>query len=77
MPKFGEYMESCPHLQDPELQPRPVNGFNVEIGRPQSRCLLMPPCWHGGNLAWWLSGGSLLDYGVCRPEECPRLKDEQ
>ena len=74
---FSEYMLNCKHRQEPEIIRRPVNGLNIEIGQPLSRCLLKPPHPHGSNLLWWMSGGSLLDYGVCCRNDCTEMKEAE
>lgn len=62
----------CPDRRQPALERRPVNGLNVEVGEPQARC--MRRCPDGRGAAWVLSGGSLLDYGVCCQASCPRAQ---
>jgi len=64
----------CLNRVVPERTRRPVNGLNIEIGAAQPRCLFRPPHPHGGNLAWFLSGGSVLDYGVCEQYACYRAQ---
>ena len=65
----GNVAESCQYRLTPETQRRPNNGLNVEIGAPRFRCKLKSP--DGRGLAWLLSGGNVLAYGVCTPFSCP------
>jgi hypothetical protein len=82
---WAELAKHCCNRVEPELLRRPVNGLNIEIGAPQPRCLFRSPdgrgfTKNGGSLDWYLSGGSVLDYGHCQQSECywgkgPKEKD--
>ncbi len=79
---FGAFSEACPHRRAPDLERRPGNALNVEIGAPLIRCLLQPPDGRGvtrdgGTLDWLRSGGSILSYGNCAEDCCPRLMVNQ
>lgn len=65
--------ELCGSCVEPVLERRPVNGLCVEIGSPAARCKLKSP--DGRGLAWLLSGGSVLAYGLCRMP-CPWMPGE-
>jgi hypothetical protein len=63
----------CQFRERTEIIRRPANALNIEIGAPADRCLMRPPGgWREGrsNMAWLLSGGSVLSYGLCCGE-CP------
>ena len=62
----------CRYRIDLELPRRPVNGLNIEIGAPASRCTLKPPAhWPDGMVLRWLaSGGEALVLGKCTGN-CP------
>lgn len=69
---WGEFSAGCGHRAQPELERRPANALNIEIGTPAARCLARPPDGRGvtrdgSTLAWLRSGGSLLAYGRCAP----------
>lgn len=77
---WGEYSEGCLAKQTPPLERRPVNGLNIEIGQPMPRCTLQPPDGRGitrdgSTLAWLHSGGSLLAYGRCTRDTCPKRRE--
>jgi len=59
-----------------QVQRRPVNGLNVEIGQPLPRCLnKLPEHWTGtgaSSARWIASGGSALVFGYCTPNACPK-----
>jgi hypothetical protein len=63
----------CSNRVDPALERRPANALCIEIGTPMPRCLFREP---GGskegrsNLAYLLSGGSILAYGICEQAHC-------
>ena len=67
---FAELRPLCPDARTGPLLRRPGNALNVEIGAPMMRCLQRSP--DGRGLAWMMSGGSLLAYGLCTPGGCPR-----
>lgn len=67
---FSDLAARCPDARQPELERRPGNALNVEIGTPQRRCVRMSP--DGRGAAWLLSGGSLLAYGPCSSAACAR-----
>lgn len=60
----------CPSRVQPAVERRPANALNVEIGTPMARCLERSP--DGRGLVWWMSGGSVLAYGVCTQRACCR-----
>jgi len=61
----------CPHQMDIDVERRPGNALNVEIGAPLPRCNRKSP--DGRGLVWLMSGGSPLAYGNCTPLHCPTL----
>jgi hypothetical protein len=63
---------NCKFREVPELERRRANALNVEIGSPSPRCTQKSP--DGLGLRWWLSGGSLLSYGVCDVRNCPEKR---
>lgn len=69
---FAELCDRCPSARFPELPMRPGNALNIEIGTPMPRCLEQSP--DGRGVAWLLSGGSVLAYGICGRRECPRAQ---
>ncbi len=74
MSGFKDYAEKCPNRVEAELERRPVNGLNVEIGAPAPRCKLRTPeHWpEGVGAARWLaSGGSALVLAPCSGGPCP------
>jgi hypothetical protein len=71
---WNELSSSCEYRIEPELERRPCNGLNVEIGQPMPRCSRRSPDRYG--LRWVLSGGSPLAYGLCVQGRCPRAKEE-
>ena len=70
--RFDDLCALCPSRIELEVERRPANALNVEIGTPVPRCRLRSP--DGRGSAWLLSGGSPLAYGVCSARECPRAK---
>lgn len=68
----GGFDLDCPDRRQPDLERRPVNGLNVEIGTPLARCMRQSP--DGRGAVWVLSGGSILAYGVCCRASCPLEK---
>ena len=68
---WPELATHCPNRIEPEIERRPVNGLNIEIGSPQPRCSHRSP--DGRGLAWLVSGGSVLAYGCCEQRQCPRV----
>ena len=73
--RFSDLSPRCPSRRAPALERRPANALNVEIGSPQTRCLLRSP--DGRGLAWLASGGSLLAYGTCSYVDCPRRRNQE
>lgn len=66
--RFSVVLESCGSRVQPELERRPGNALNVEIGQPQARCLnKRPDHWPEGmsSLRWVASGGEALVFGSC------------
>jgi hypothetical protein len=74
---FAKYAEKCPNLVKLEVERRPGNALNVEIGTPIPRCKLCPPPhWRGASVTrWLLSGGSPLVLGACTRVFCPLKPD--
>ena len=75
-PLFHIYREGCTARLRGEIERRPGNALNVEIGAPIDRCLdKRPHTWHEGSVSgvrWLASGGDPLIFGPCAPT-CPRL----
>ena len=71
---WANLSEYCNNRVVPEIIRRPVNGLNVEIGRPRARCLYRSP--DGRGLTWYLSGGSAVDYGLCEQLHCEHCNIE-
>ena len=73
---FDTYRLTCGARLVPDLERRPGNALNVEIGQARERCLDKSPAeWAGRGVSgvrWLGSGGSPLVFGVCSPA-CPRL----
>lgn len=74
---WSQVRQACGSCKTPDLERRPANALNIEIGTPAARCLLQPPDGRGvtrdgGTLDWLRSGGSLLAYGRCSLEGCPK-----
>lgn len=67
---WGDLRPYCPDALSPPLERRRANALNVEIGQPLQRCKVRSP--DGRGLAWLLSGGSPLAYGLCERAHCPR-----
>lgn len=66
--RFSVVRESCGARVQPELERRPGNALNVEIGQPQARCInKRPEHWPEGvsSLRWLASGGESLVFGCC------------
>lgn len=67
--------EMCPQRIATDLERRPANALNVEIGQPLPRCrCLTPDEWGAEDIRatrWLLSGGSPLVLGVCCADSCP------
>lgn len=72
---FRDLAPLCDDRHAPEVERRPGNALNVEIGAPHPRCLLQSP--DGRGLAWLHSGGSVLAYGPCSARSCPRVARER
>jgi len=74
---FKRYSGGCPYRKVPELQRRPVNGLNIEIGQGRNRCILQKPAhWPDGSVLRWLgSGGSITVFGICCAVHCPLKPD--
>jgi hypothetical protein len=72
---FADVAPCCPQRWVLPVERRRANALNVEVGAPLPRCQWRSP--DGRGHAWFLSGGSQLDYGPCGPSECPRLEDER
>ena len=70
---FAEFKAACGALWHMEVERRPGNALNVEIGAAADRCSLQSP--DGRGLAWFLSGGSKLAYGTCCASACPRRSE--
>jgi hypothetical protein len=69
---FTKYCEGCPNRIAPDVERRPGNALNVEIGTPVPRCKLRAPARHKGmEVRWLLSGGSPLIFGACNRSACP------
>lgn len=79
-------MKDCDHVSqpcrfriDPDLQRRPANALNIEIGFPMPRCILKTPeNWEGTSVTaarWLLSGGDVFVFGICTCN-CP-LKENK
>ena len=71
---WGELKNHCQNRVAPGPERRPGNALNIEIGTPMPRCLYQSP--DGRGLAWYMSGGSALDYGHCTQSKCPRCKPD-
>jgi hypothetical protein len=70
-PDLSQY---CCNRKQPDTPRRPGNVLNIEVGTPAPRCLFQAP--DGRGLAWMLSGGSVLAYGLCLQSNCPWAKGE-
>jgi hypothetical protein len=80
-------MDECLSRLEQPVPRRAVNGLNVEIATPATRCVNKPPVNIVGVKAdamrWLGSGGSELAFGVCCASACPLRgyvwngKDEQ
>lgn len=71
--RFSVVRESCGARVQPNLERRPGNALNVEIGQPAARCLnKRPEHWpkQASALRWIASGGEALVFGVCG-SSCP------
>lgn len=74
---FARYAAGCPYRIALEVERRPGNALNVEIGTPVARCRSKPPRhWPAGAgwLRWLASGGSPLVFGPCS-RSCPLKPD--
>lgn len=75
---FGEFSEGCNSKISPDLESRPANALNLEIGQPMPRCInSQPDNWpkdQGFGIRWLASGGGPLVFGVCCAGNCPKLK---
>ena len=69
---FAELSAICPSLVKMGVERRRANALNIEIGAPLSRCSEQSP--DGRGIAWVLSGGTYLSYGVCGSRTCPRAE---
>lgn len=77
MSGFAAFAAECKALKCPDIERRPGNALNVEIGTPHPRCLLKPPdgrgvTCDGGTLDYLRSGGSVFAYGLCEAATCPK-----
>lgn len=77
MSGFAAFAAACKARQCPDIERRPGNALNVEIGTPQPRCLFKPPDGRGvtrdgSTLDYLRSGGSVLAYGLCEAASCPK-----
>ncbi len=77
MSGFAAFAAACQSCERPNIERRPGNALNVEIGTPHPRCLLKPPdgrgvTCDGGTLDYLRSGGSVLAYGLCEAATCPK-----
>lgn len=65
--------EVCPHLIESQIERRPGNALNLEIGASACRCLLKTPKnWGSMPASRWLdSGGSVFVFGPCS-SVCPK-----
>lgn len=72
---FTELSPHCPDRVEPEVTRRPANALIIEFSGGRPRCLQQSP--DGRGLAWYMSGGSVLAYGVCSCASCPRTKNER
>ena len=66
---LGRLERDCPHRMMLPVERRRGNVVTVEIGAPMIRCQCKSP--DGRGLAWLLSGGETLSYGICTPRACP------
>lgn len=72
----------CPYLVEHGALPRQSNALRIEICTPAPRCILkLPGHWsegakRAGGLRWIGSGGSVLVFGVCTPEQCPEAAND-
>jgi len=67
---WPELSAHCQNRIDPTVERRRCNGLNVEISAPSPRCLRRSP--DGLGLRWFMSGGSVLAYGICDKRRCWR-----
>ena len=65
---FAELSKFCGQRIDLDVERRPANALNVEIGSPLPRCRSKAPDGRGD--AWLLSGGSPLAHGLCVKHGC-------
>ncbi len=74
---FVAMADCCPERLEAELQRRPVNGLNIEVGTGLDRCrLLTPPEWGDQDpraTRWLASGGLITVLAPCGRGCCPRL----
>lgn len=80
MSGFSAFAGSCQARTAPDVERRPGNALNIEIGTPMPRCLLQPPDGRGvtrdgSTLDYLRSGGSVLAYGVCKASTCPKIAE--
>lgn len=68
--RFEDLSPICPSRMALDVERRPGNALNIEIGTPVPRCSQKSP--DGRGLTWLRSGGSPLAYGVCAHHDCPR-----
>lgn len=75
MTAFDRGPAACPAYVEVELQRRPANALNLEIGQPRTRCRCKTPEKWGGidprATRWLLSGGDPLILGICESRGCP------
>lgn len=76
---FAAFAETCAERIELDVERRPGNALNLEIGAPVPRCRLRPP-EHWGDRApsvsrWLRSGGSPLVLGHCECRGCPLLRE--
>lgn len=74
---FRRYADGCPYRLTSEVERRPANALNLEIGAPLPRCRLrLPREWKGRDMAarWLASGGTPFVFGLCS-RACPLRPD--
>lgn len=74
--RLAALRESCGAHVSLDVERRPANALNVEIGTPAPRCIdKRPEHWPAnmGSLRWLASGGSPLVFGPCSAW-CPRAE---
>lgn len=74
--RFDNFRATCRCRLVPEVERRPGNALNIEIGQPQPRCIeKKPEHWPESmsGLRWLASGGNWSVFGLCS-FDCPRIK---